>query len=181
MRVLSVSLGSRASVRSGTCRRAPARRLRSTSCATALTSLSHSRAKFEGLCIDRFKQMITPVEHVLQDAELDKGMIREVVLVGGSTRIPKVVQPLKDLFNGKEQDKLINSDEAVVYGAAVQASILAGGFDQKTDNVLLLDVAPLTLGVETACSVTTTLIPMNTTVPRSRMFSRCVRTTSPVS
>ena len=117
--------------------------------------------------------MITPVEHVLQDAELDKGMIREVVLVGGSTRIPKVVQPLKDLFNGKEQDKLINSDEAVVYGAAVQASILAGGFDQKTDNVLLLDVAPLALGFETADGIMTALIPWNTSVltKKSLVFS----------
>ena len=108
---------------------------------------SISRAKFEELCIDLFKQTITPVERVLQDAKLDKGAIHEVVLVGGSTRIPKVVQLLKDFFNGKEPNKSINPDEAVAYGAAVQASILAGGSDEKTDNVLLLDVAPLTLGL----------------------------------
>ena len=88
---------------------------------------SISRAKFEELCIDLFKQTITPVERVLQDAKLDKGAIHEVVLVGGSTRIPKVVQLLKDFFNGKEPNKSINPDEAVAYGAAVQASILPGG------------------------------------------------------
>ena len=87
-----------------------------------------------------------------------------------STRIPKVVQLLKDFFNGKEPNKSINPDEAVAYGAAVQASILAGGSDEKTDNVLLLDVAPLTLGIETAGSVMTALIPRNTTVPELRVF-----------
>ena len=134
---------------------------------------SISRAKFEELCIDLFKQTITPVERVLQDAKLDKGAIHEVVLVGGSTRIPKVVQLLKDFFNGKEPNKSINPDEAVAYGAAVQASILAGGSDEKTDNVLLLDVAPLTLGNETAGGVMTALIPRNTTVPtkKSQVFS----------
>ena len=112
------------------------------------------------------------VERVLQDAKLDKGAIHEVVLVGGSTRIPKVVQLLKDFFNGKEPNKSINPDEAVAYGAAVQASILAGGSDEKTDNVLLLDVAPLTLGIETAGGVMTALIPRNTTVPtKTQVFS----------
>ena len=134
---------------------------------------SISCAKFEEPCIDLFKQTITPVERVLQDAKLDKGAIHEVVLVGGSTRIPKVVQLLKDFFNGKEPNKSINPDEAVAYGAAVQASILAGGSDEKTDNVLLLDVAPLTLGSETAGCVMTALIPRNTTVPtkKSQVFS----------
>ena len=91
---------------------------------------SISRAKFEELCIDLFKQTITPVERVLQDAKLDKGAIHEVVLVGGSTRIPKVVQLLKD-FNGKEPNKSINPDEAVAYGAAVQASIIVDGSNEK--------------------------------------------------
>ena len=134
---------------------------------------SISRAKFEELCIDLFKQTITPVERVLQDAKLDKGAIHEVVLVGGSTRIPKVVRLLKDFINGKEPNKSINPDEAVAYGAAVQASILAGGSDEKTDNVLLLDVAPLTLGIEMAGGLMTALIPRNTTVPtkKSQVFS----------
>ena len=131
---------------------------------------SISRAKFEELCIDLFKQTITPVERVLQDAKLDKGAIHDVVLVGESTRIPNVVQLPKDSIDGKEPNKSINPDEAVAYGAAVQASIRAGGSDEKTDNVLLLDVAPPTLGIETACGVMTALIPRNTTVP-TKSFS----------
>ena len=133
-------------MRSGTCRAARTRRSRSKLYDSIDFDTSISRQKYDELCIDLFKQTITPVERVLQDARLDKGAIHEVVLVGGSTRIPKVVRLLKDFFNGKEPNKSINPDESVAYGAAVQANILAGGSDEKTDNVLLLDVVSLTLG-----------------------------------
>ena len=99
-------------------------------------------------------------------------MIRDAVPLDSSTLVPKVVQLLKDFINGKEPNKSINPDEAVAYGAAVQASILAGGSVEKTDSVFLLEAAPLTLGIETAGSITTALIPRNTTVPtKSQLFS----------
>jgi len=114
-----------------------------------------------------------PVEKVLSDAKLDKGRVHEVVLVGGSTRIPKVQQLLKDFFNGKELNKSINPDEAVAYGAAIQAAVLSGTKAKKLDQILLLDVTPLSLGLETAGGVMTTLIPRNTTIPakKTQIFS----------
>lgn len=132
-----------------------------------------SRALFEQLNMDLFKQCMEPVEKVLSDAKIDKSKIHEIVLVGGSTRIPKVQQLLQDFFNGKALNKSINPDEAVAYGAAVQAAILSGVKDKKLDAVVLLDVIPLSLGLETAGSVMTVLIPRNTTVPvkKSQTFS----------
>ncbi|GAB1227730.1 hypothetical protein ENUP19_0353G0026 [Entamoeba nuttalli] len=134
---------------------------------------SVTRARFEEINIDLFKSTIGPVSRVLEDAKLDKSSIDEVVLIGGSTRIPKVVEILKEFFNGKEPNKSINPDEAVAYGAAVQAAILTGTGGKATEDVLLLDVAPLTLGIETAGGVMTALIPRNSTIPakKSEMFS----------
>ena len=134
---------------------------------------SITRARFEELNMDLFKSTIKPVERVLEDSKMDKGSINEVVLVGGSSRIPKVIQLLQDFFNGKEPNKSINPDEAVAYGAAVQAAILSGTGGDKTDEVVLLDVTPLTLGIETAGGVMTALIPRNSTIPskKSQIFS----------
>merc|ERR1712121_313791 len=126
---------------------------------------SITRARFEELCSDLFKGTLDPVEKALRDAKLDKNSIEDIVLVGGSTRIPKVQKLLQDFFNGKELNKSINPDEAVAYGAAVQAAILVGDTSDIVSDMLLIDVAPLSLGIETAGGVMTPLIKRNTTIP----------------
>jgi len=126
---------------------------------------SITRARFEDMCSDLFRSTLEPVEKALNDAKIAKGQIDEIVLVGGSTRIPKIQKMLQEFFNGKELNKSINPDEAVAYGAAVQAAILAGDKDEAVRDVLLLDVAPLSLGIETAGGVMTPLIERNSTVP----------------
>jgi len=124
-----------------------------------------TRARFEELNADLFRATLEPVEQALQDAKMSKGDIHEVVLVGGSTRIPKVQKLLQDFFNGKELNRSINPDEAVAYGAAVQAAILSGDTHEAVQDVVLLDVAPLSMGLETAGGVMTPLIKRNTTIP----------------
>jgi len=134
---------------------------------------SISRARFEEICADLFRNTLDSVEKVLRDSKLSKGDIHEIVLVGGSTRIPKIQKLLSDFFNGKDLHKGINPDEAVAYGAAVQAALLTNVKSEKMNNLVLLDVAPLTLGIETAGGVMTPLIPRNNTIPtkKSETFS----------
>jgi L1 cell adhesion molecule like protein len=136
-------------------------------------SVNLTRAKFESLCSDIFQRTLEPVERVLKDAKISKGEIHDIVLVGGSTRIPKVQELLSNFFNGKELCRKINPDEAIAYGAAVQAAILSGQKDEKLDSLVLLDVTPLSLGVETAGGIMTTLIARGSTVPtrKTQTFS----------
>jgi heat shock protein 1/8 len=135
-----------------------------------------TRAKYDNVCSDIFQKTLEPVEKVLRDAKLGKGDVDEVVLVGGSTRIPKVQELLTNFFNGKELCRSINPDEAIAYGAAVQAAILSGSTDEKLDSLVLLDVTPLSLGVETAGGVMTVIIPRGSTLPvkKSQTFSTAV-------
>ena len=132
-----------------------------------------TRSKFEDLCMDLFKKCLPPLESVLKDAKMSKSEINEVVLVGGSTRIPKIQQMVQEFFNGKEPNKGINPDEAVAYGAAVQAAIMTNVKDENIEKLILLDVAPLSLGIETVGGVMTVLIPRNTTIPtkKTQIFS----------
>ena len=127
-----------------------------------------TRAKFESLCMDIFHRTMAPVEQVIKDSKISKSEVHEIVLVGGSTRIPKIREMLSSYFNGKELCQSINPDEAVAYGAAVQAAILSGNSDDKTDGILLLDVNPLSLGVETAGGIMTVLIARGTTIPTKK-------------
>jgi L1 cell adhesion molecule like protein len=132
-----------------------------------------TRAKFENLCDGLFKETMEPVQAVLRDSKLSKKDIHEIVLVGGSTRIPRIQQLLSEFFNGKELCKSINPDECVAYGAAIQGAVLTGSTDSKISDLLLLDVCPLSLGLETAGGIMTKLINRNTTIPtkKSQIFS----------
>lgn len=134
---------------------------------------SLSRAKFESLADKVFQRTLKPLNQLLKDAKMSKGDIHEIVLVGGTTRIPRLQELLFEYFNGKQLNKSLNPDEAVAYGAAVQASILTGQGNSKTNELLLLDVAPLSLGIETAGGVMTKIIERNTTIPtkKSQIFS----------
>ena len=127
-----------------------------------------SRAKFEDICSDLFKKTMDPVEKVLRDAKVSKSQVHEIVLVGGSTRIPKIQNLLKEFFNGKELNKSQNPDEVVSIGSAIEAAILTGSIDEKLQDVVLLDVNPLSLGLETAGGVMTPIIPRNTTIPTKK-------------
>merc|ERR1712021_13766 len=130
-----------------------------------------TRARFEELCSDLFKGTLVPVEKSLKDAKLEKSAIHEIVLVGGSTRIPKIQNLISDFFNGKELNKSINPDEAVAYGAAVQAAILTGDQHESVTDLLLLDVTPLSMGIATEGSVMSTIVKRNSTIPNKKTES----------
>ena len=132
-----------------------------------------TRARFEDLCGDYFRDCLAPVEQVMVDSGLSKSQIDDIVLVGGSTRIPKVQAIIKEYFNGKEATNSINPDEAVAYGAAVQGAILSGVKNTAIDDMLLIDVAPLSLGIKTAGDVLTKVVERNTSIPccKSKVFS----------
>ena len=136
-------------------------------------NISLSRAKLESLCSDIFNKILNPIDLVIKDACINKNDIEEIILVGGTTRIPKIQELLSNYFNGKELNKSINPDEAVAYGASIQAAILSGIKDDKLDNLILLDVCPLSLGIETAGGVMKVLIPRGTQLPtkKTQIFS----------
>jgi L1 cell adhesion molecule like protein len=128
-----------------------------------------TRAKFESMCESFFRRTVAPLDGLLRDAKMDKNQIHEIIMVGGSSRIPKVREMLSSYFNGKKLNDSVNPDEAVAYGAAVQAHILSGGKSangDRTDDIILLDVAPLSLGIETAGAVMTPVIKRNSTIPK---------------
>ena len=131
-------------------------------------TLTLTRAKFESLCDHLFRKAMAPVEQVLRDSKISKSAIHDIVLVGGSTRIPRIQTLLREFFGGKELNQSINPDEAVAYGATVQGAILGGVKSEKTDGLILLDVTPLSLGIETAGGVMTPLIKRNTTIPTKK-------------
>ena len=136
-------------------------------------STTITRAKFESLCNDFFEKTMRPVEQALKDAGVSKSEVAEIILVGGSTRIPKIQSMLKEFFNGKELCKSVNPDECVAYGAAIQAAILSGVKDEKIDDIIMIDVIPLSVGLETAGGMMTKLIEKNSTIPinKKQVFS----------
>lgn len=126
---------------------------------------SITRTHFEGLCEDLFRRSLEPIEKVLRDSKVDKSDVHEIILVGGSTRIPRIGKFISDFFNGKEPNRSMNPDEAIAYGAAIQAAILCGDTSEKTKDILLLDVIPWSLGIQITGGALTPLVRRNTTIP----------------